>query len=225
LARRFPGRDSYPGDIFYAHSKLLERAGNFKHKTAGEVSITCLPVVEIVEGDLTGYISTNLMGITDGHIYLDSNIYYQGMRPAVNIPLSVTRVGRQTLDKLAREANKNLTAFLAHYDKLQNLSHFGQELTDDVKKDLHSGDIIYKFFNQSYHQTVPTPIQLIILSMILQGIIETKDILEEVKWHLIDAYYNRGKQKILHEITDTDSFTTFNENVMKNKESLLNLSQ
>ena len=225
LARRFPGRDSYPGDIFYAHSKLLERAGNFKHKTAGEVSITCLPVVEIVEGDLTGYISTNLMGITDGHIYLDSNIYYQGMRPAVNIPLSVTRVGRQTLDKLAREANKNLTAFLAHYDKLQNLSHFGQELTDDVKKDLHSGDIIYKFFNQSYHQTVPTPIQLIILSMILQGIIETKDILEEVKWHLIDAYYNRGKQKILHEITDTDNFTTFNENVMKNKESLLNLSQ
>jgi F-type H+-transporting ATPase subunit alpha len=225
LARRFPGRDSYPGDIFYAHSKLLERAGNFKHPIVGEVSITCLPVVEIIEGDLTGYVSTNLMGITDGHIYLDSNIYYQGMRPAVNISLSVTRVGRQTLNKLAREANKNLTAFLAHYDKLQNLSHFGQELTADVKKDLHSGDIIYKFFNQPYHQTVPTTVQLIILSMILQGIIETKDIMEEVKWHLVDAYYHRGKQKILHEITNTDNLVTFNENVMKNKESLLNLSR
>jgi F-type H+/Na+-transporting ATPase subunit alpha len=224
LARRFPGRDSYPGDIFYAHSKLLERAGNFKHPTVGEVSITCLPVVEIVEGDLTGYVSTNLMGITDGHIYLDSNIYYQGMRPAINIPLSVTRVGRQTLNKLAREANKSLTAFLAHYDRLQNLSHFGQELTDEVKKDLRTGDIIFKFFNQSYHQTVPTVVQLIILSMILQGIIDGKDILEEVKWHLVDAYYHRGKQKILHEIANTTDMNIFNANVMKNKDSLLKVS-
>jgi F-type H+/Na+-transporting ATPase subunit alpha len=225
LARRFPGRDSYPGDIFYAHSKLLERAGNFKHPTVGEVSITCLPVVEIIEGDLTGYISTNLMGITDGHIYLDSNIYYQGMRPAINIPLSVTRVGRQTLNKLAREANKALTAFLAQYDRLQNLSHFGQELTDDVKKDIRTGDIIYKFFNQSYHQTVPTVVQLIILSMILQGIIEGKDAMEEIKWHLVDAYYNRGKQKALHEIANTNDMKIFNENVMKNKELLINVSK
>src|SRR6185437_420062 len=147
LARRFPGRDSYPGDIFYVHSKLLERGGNFKHPTAKEVAISCLPVIEIVEGDLTGYVSTNVMGITDGHIYLDTNIYYQGMRPAVNIPLSVTRVGRQTLDKLTRDVNKNLTSFLANYEKLQSLSHFGQELTDDVKRDLRIGELIYKFFN------------------------------------------------------------------------------
>jgi len=223
LARRFPGRDSYPGDIFYIHSKLLERAGNFKHPIVGEVSITCLPVVEIVEGDLAGYVSTNLMGITDGHIYLDSSIYYQGMRPAVNIPLSVTRVGRQTLNKLAREANKYLTAFLSHYDKLQNLSHFGQELTDEVKKDLRSGDMVFKFFNQPYQQTIPTTVQLIILSMILQGIIGTKEILDKVKEGLVDSYYNRGKQKILHEITNADDMKSFNENVMKNKDSLLNL--
>ncbi len=121
LARRFPGRDSYPGDIFYTHSRLLERAGNFKSKKYGEVSITCLPVVEIVEGDFTGYISTNLMGITDGHIYLDTNIYFQGQRPAVNIPLSVTRVGRQTLDKLSREVNKELTSLLVEYNKLQTI--------------------------------------------------------------------------------------------------------
>src|SRR5947199_61283 len=163
LARRFPGRDSYFCDIFYVHSKLLERAGNFKHPTVGEVSITCLPVIEIVEGDLTGYVSTNVMGITDGHLYLDSNIYYQGMRPAVNIPLSVTRVGRQTLDKLAREINKNLTAFLSQYDKYQNLSHFGQELTDDVKKALKRDDTIYNFFNQPYQLTVPLHVQMAIL--------------------------------------------------------------
>ncbi|MBI5122401.1 F0F1 ATP synthase subunit alpha [Candidatus Roizmanbacteria bacterium] len=225
LARRFPGRDSYPGDIFYVHSKLLERAGNFKHKTAGEVSITCLPIIEIVEGDFTGYISTNVMGITDGHIYLDSNIYYQGLRPAVNIPLSVTRVGRQTLDKLSREVNKNLTAFLAQYEKLQTLSHFGQELTDDVKKQLRTGELIYKFFNQPYHLTVPTTIQLIIFSMLLQDIIQDKDVLEKIKNGLLDAFYSPGEpNKWLMEIAVAEDLKVFNENVLKNKDKLLALT-
>ncbi|HSW47658.1 MAG TPA: hypothetical protein VLG67_01115 [Candidatus Saccharimonadales bacterium] len=225
LARRFPGRDSYPGDIFYIHSKLLERAGNFKHKEKGEVAISCLPVIEIVEGDFTGYVSTNVMGITDGHIFLDSNIYYQGMRPAVNIPLSVTRVGRQTLTKLAREVNKNLTAFLAQYEKLQNLSHFGQELTDDVKKNLRLGELIIKFFNQPYQLTVPTSVQLIIISLILQNVIENKEVLTKVKNGLINAYYNRGDQKILFEITKTDDLKTFNESVIKSKDALLALGK
>jgi F-type H+-transporting ATPase subunit alpha len=223
LARRFPGRDSYPGDIFYVHSSLLERAGNFKHPAQKEtgVSITCLPVCEIIEGDLAGYISTNLMGITDGHIFLDSNIYYQGMRPAVSIPLSVTRVGRQTLNKLAREVNKKLTQFLSRYDKLQNLSHFGQELTDEVKKDLRIGDLIYDFFKQPYQQIIPTTVQLIIISMILQDMVQTKEDLVEVKKKLVDAFYDRGKQKMLYEITNTNDIKVFNDNVTKNKDSLL----
>lgn len=223
LARRFPGRDSYPGDIFYVHSKLLERAGNFKHKTATEVSITCLPIVEIVEGDFTGYISTNVMGITDGHIYLDSNIYYQGMRPAVNIPLSVTRVGRQTLDQLSRDVNKNLTAFLSQYDKLQNLSHFGQELTEDVKKQLHVGELIYKFFNQPYQVTIPTTIQLIILSMILQSIVENKEMLDKLRKGLINAYYKEEPKKWLLELAVANNLKDFNEIILKNKEKLLAL--
>lgn len=227
LARRFPGRDSYPGDIFYVHSKLLERAGNFKHPVVKEVSITCLPVIEIVEGDFTGYVSTNVMGITDGHIYLDSNIYYQGLRPAVNIPLSVTRVGRQTLDKLAREVNKNLTAFLSNYDKLQNLAHFGQELTDDVKKNLRLGELVYKFFNQSYHETVPVPVQLVLLSLILQNVIENKDMLDKVKKGLINAYVypHFGAQKLFFEIKNTSDVKVFNENVLKHKDQLLVIGQ
>lgn len=227
LARRFPGRDSYPGDIFYVHSKLLERGGNFKHPTVGEVSITCLPVIEIVEGDFTGYVSTNVMGITDGHIYLDSNIFYQGMRPAVNIPLSVTRVGRQTLDKLSREINKTLTSFLSTYDKLQNLAHFGQELTDDVKKNLRLGELVYKFFNQSYHETVPVPVQLIILSLILQNGIENKEMLDKVKKGLINAYMfpHHGGQKLLFDIKNTNDINVFNENVLKHKEKLLTIGQ
>lgn len=225
LARRFPGRDSYPGDIFYTHSRLLERAGNFKHPKVGEVSITCLPVIEIVEGDFTGYIATNAMGITDGHLYLDTNIYYQGMRPAVNIPLSVTRVGRQTLDKLSREINKELTSFLATYTKLQNISHFGQELTDDVKKKLLQGDLINKFFNQPYQITVPKQVQLVVISMIIQGIIQTKEDLDKIKQGLITASYDRGHQKLLFDLTNTKDLKEFNENVLKNKDTLLKLAE
>lgn len=224
LARRFPGRDSYPGDIFYVHSKLLERAGNFKHKTAGEVSITCLPVTEIIEGDFTGYISTNLMGITDGHVYLDSNIYYQGMRPAVNVPLSVTRVGRQTLDKLSREINKDLSAFLAENTKLQAVSHFGQELTDDVKKNLHMGEILNHFFNQPYQETVPRNVQLIIISFILQDFIATKEDLTKIKKGLVTAFYDRGRQKILYDVTNASDIKELNEKVKTNKDSLLALT-
>lgn len=221
LARRFPGRDSYPGDIFYVHSKLLERAGNFKHKTVGEVAITCLPVMEIVEGDLTGYVSTNVMGITDGHIYLDTNIYYQGLRPAVNIPLSVTRVGRQTLDKLSREVNKTLTAFLTNYDRMLNLSHFGQELTDDVKRDLRLGEMVYRFFNQPYQVTVPSSVQLIILSLILQNLIESNELLDKLRTGLIDAFYHREPQEFLLGIAKAAELKIFNENVMNNKDKLL----
>lgn len=223
LAKRFPGRDSYPGDIFYTHSRLLERGGNFKHPTAKEVAITCFPVVEIVEGDFTGYIATNVMGITDGHIYLDSNIYFQGMRPAVNVPLSVTRVGRQTLDKLSREMNKNLTTFLASYTKLQTISHFGQELTEDVKKQLTQGELINKFFNQPYQLTVPKQVQLIIISLILQNLLTTKEDLEKLKKGLIAASYDRQHQKLLFDVTNAKDLKGLDENVLKNKETLLKL--
>lgn len=225
LARRFPGRDSYPGDIFYTHSRLLERAGNFKHPTVKEVSITCLPVIEIVEGDFTGYIATNVMGITDGHIYLDSNIYYQGMRPAVNIPLSVTRVGRQCLDKLSREINKDLTSFLAQYTKLQNISHFGQELTDDVKKSLNRGDLISKFFNQPYQETVPRQVQSVIVSLVMQDVITTKEDLESAKKGLIAASYDREHQKIFFDLTNTKDIKEFHANVLKSKDMLLQLAK
>jgi len=223
LARRFPGRDSYPGDIFYVHSKLLERAGNFKHPTKKEVSLTCLPVVEIVEGDLTSYVSTNVMGITDGHIYFDSNMYYKGMRPAVNIPLSVTRVGRQTLDKLTREINKTLTAFLSSYDKLQNLSHFGQELTDDVKHSLIRGDMVYNFFNQPYQLTIPAKVQMVILSLILQDVISTKEMLDELRTKLTEAYKNPEVQKTIDGLTKTNDVKEFDANVMRMKDQILTL--
>ena len=164
------------------------------------------------------------MGITDGHVYLDSNIYFQGNRPAVNIPLSVTRVGRQTLDKLTRDINKDLTAFLSANDKLQNISHFGQELTEDVKKSLKMGEMIQKFFNQPYQESVPRIVQLVVISLILQNLIDKVEDLEDVKRGLITAFYDRGKQKILYDVTATNDLKEFNKKVMDNKDTLLSMS-
>jgi F-type H+-transporting ATPase subunit alpha len=161
------------------------------------------------------------MGITDGHIYLDSNIYYQGMRPAVNVPLSVTRVGRQTLDKLSRDINKDLTAFLAEYTNLQNISHFGQELTDDVKRNLRLGEMINKFFSQPYQETVPHLVQIIIVSLILQDFIQSGEDLEKIKKGLTAAYYDRGHQKMLYDVTSAKDLKTLNQQVLQNKDALM----
>ncbi|MBN1168304.1 F0F1 ATP synthase subunit alpha [Candidatus Woesebacteria bacterium] len=223
LSKRFPGRDSYPGDIFYVHSRLLERAGNFKHEKVEQVAITCLPVVQLVEGDFAGYIPTNLMGITDGHIFLDSDIYYEGRRPAVNIHLSVTRVGRQTLSKLSREINKTLLTFLTRYDRIQDVSHFGQELTEDVRKALELGKMVYVFFNQHYQETIPMIVQLIIISMLFHHFIENEETLSKAKTGLISAYDNPEKRKFLIDLANTKDLNTFNENVKNNKENLFSL--
>lgn len=160
LAGRFPGRNSYPGDIFYIHSKLLERAGNFK-----KGSITCLPVAESILGDLSGYIQTNLMSITDGHIFFDSEYANLGRRPAINPFLSVTRVGQQAETPLVRDLSRELSTFLIQLEELQTFMHFGSELSEDVIQKLKLGDRVLEFFNQ------PTDIVPINLSVLTTGML------------------------------------------------------
>ncbi len=166
VGKRFPGRDSYPGDIFYAHAQLLERTGNFTHPDKEAVAISCLPIVEIVEGDLASYIATNVMGMTDGHILFDSGAFHNGRRPAISPAVSVTRVGKQAQSHLRREITQTLTAFLAEYEKMQNYSYFGAELSDKVKDLLKTGDKIYRLFNQSYKLMVPEKVQTILFMLI-----------------------------------------------------------
>ncbi|MBP6913711.1 MAG: F0F1 ATP synthase subunit alpha [Candidatus Levybacteria bacterium] len=212
LSRRFPGRDSYPGDIFYIHARLLERAGNFIHPSGKNVSITMLPVVDIIEGDFTGFISTNLMGMTDGHLFFDSNAYYQGRRPAVNVGLSVTRVGRQATPKILRSINRELTAFLTLYQRMQDLSHFGAELTDAVKQVLRTGDVIYKFFEQTDSVIVPPNIQLLMFSMIWLKLFEDSTVIEKIsiyRQNLINAYLIPQNKELIDETIG--DIGTFNE--------------
>jgi len=169
LSHKFPGRDSYPGDIFHVHSKLLERSGYFK---VGEkaVAITCMPVIETVQGDLSGYIQTNMMSMTDGHIYFDSDLYFRGRRPAINPFVSVTRVGRQTQTPLRRDAGRTLLDLLNSYEKTQSFLKFGAELGESSRQILAMGDKILKFLDQPIHVVIPLNVQLVLLALLITGV-------------------------------------------------------
>jgi F-type H+-transporting ATPase subunit alpha len=222
LLKNFPGRDSYPGDIFYTNARLLERAGNFTHPTKGEVAITCFPIVETVEGDLTNYIVTTLMGITDGHIFFDSNIFYKGNRPAVNTSLSVTRVGKQTQSNVQRSITRELSSFLTLYDKMLNLSHFGAELTDNVKNILAMGEKISLFFEQNYTDIIPSEVQLILFSLLwIQLIDPDKTMLKAIQQTLLTEYTNNQEvQQLCNEIVQVNTFNELLRNVSLQKERI-----
>ncbi len=225
LAGRFPGRDSYPGDIFFIHARLLERAGNFKHKDKKEVAITALPVVETIEGDLTGFISTNVMGMTDGHIFFDSDAYYKGRRPAINIGLSVTRVGRQTQTSLKRQINSEVTAFLANYERLQTFSHFGAELSEKVKTILKTGDRLQAFFDQHYKIIVPEAVQLILLSLIWLHALDdlSVDQIVLLRDKLILRYSDSSLSKEMEEIIRSENFHELLIKTAKKKDEFVSL--
>ncbi len=149
IAGRFPGRESYPGDMFYVHAQLMERAGNYQISPDKEASITVLPLVHISDGELTTYISTNSIGMSDGHIFLDRDLFLRGIRPPVNIGLSVTRAGKQTQTKLLRDINRQTNSFYAQYTKMQEYSRFGGEMTDNITEILAKGERINHFFRHS----------------------------------------------------------------------------
>jgi len=160
-AKRFPGRSSYPGDIFYTHARLMERAGNFE-----KAAITCLPVAESIMGDLSGYIQTNIMSMTDGHIYFDIERFNDGQRPAVDPFLSVTRVGLQAQSPLVRQVNRHLTSFLVSLEKMKDFMHFGAEMSDQVRDTLSRGEQLMVLFNQDYREVVPMNITVYLIGLL-----------------------------------------------------------
>ncbi|OGE24963.1 hypothetical protein A3C26_00465 [Candidatus Daviesbacteria bacterium RIFCSPHIGHO2_02_FULL_39_12] len=227
LARRFPGRDSYPGDIFYTHARLLERAGNFKTDRGDEISITCLPLAETLEGDLTGYITTNLMGVTDGHIFFDSNIFYKGRRPAINAPLSVTRVGKQTQGKLQKSISRIVNDFLIKYETAQNISHFGAELTDETKQILIMGEKITEFFDQSYNLILPQDAETALFALIWQRLIgdDPRFPISVCRLNLVKNYTHLHVQGLLAQLSKVEDMDKLLANVLKKKEELIKLCQ
>lgn len=224
LGRRFPGRESYPGDIFYTHARLLERAGNFIHEKKGEVSITCFPVVEAVQGDLTGYIPTNLIGITDGHIFFDSNMYYNGRRPAINSALSVTRVGTQTQSNLKKTITRELNSFFALYEKMQTYSHFGAELSKSVKDVIDTGERIYRFFDQGNQMIIPEEIQLVIFAFFWLKMLDPDEAtLLDIRLKMMEAYKTKSGKALFSQILQVNSLNELLAQVSRNKDQLENI--
>lgn len=166
LAGKFPGRESYPGDIFYTHARILERAGNFDVNGEG-VSITALPVAETYGGDFAGYIQTNLASITDGHLYFDSNLFLKGVRPAIDIFNSVTRVGRQTQTPLMRDAGYTILSKLKSYSEMARFLKFGSETTEEAREIVDIGLKLFNLFNQVGYTVYPTEYSLSAAALII----------------------------------------------------------
>ena len=168
LSDRFPGRDSYPSDIFYLHARLLERAGSFM-VDGKSVTITCLPTVTTVDGDISGYIATNIMSMTDGHLYFDKNLFFDGVRPAINIFLSVTRVGRQTQSKEARAWGQRILTTMSEYSELKRFLRFGTELTDHIKESIRLAHGLKDLLKQNANTRVDPSTQLAMLEKLWKG--------------------------------------------------------
>lgn len=210
LSRRFPGRESYPGDIFYTHAQLMERAGNFKHPTKGEVSITCLPVASTVEGDITGYISTNLISMTDGHIFFDTDIYNKGERPAINIPLSVTRVGRKTQSPLIREINREILSLLSQYRNLIQIAHLDSEMSLESKQILQKGRSMMGMLDQ-HTGTIPYVIQIILFGIVWTELADLSDTphYQAILAQLLALYQNPAERTRMFELLKLKTLSDF----------------
>ena len=162
LLRRPPGREAYPGDVFYLHSRLLERAAKL-NKELGNGSITALPVIETLAGDVGGFIPTNVISITDGQIYLETEMFNSGFRPAVNAGLSVSRVGGAAQIKAMKKIAAPIRTELAQYRELASFAQFGSELDADTKEKLAQGERIKEVLKQPQYQPMPVQYQVIII--------------------------------------------------------------
>ncbi len=179
LLRRPPGREAYPGDIFYLHSRLLERAAKMS-KEKGGGSLTALPIVETQLGDVTAYIPTNIISITDGQIYLESDLFYQGIRPAVNVGLSVSRVGSAAQTKAMKKVAGKLRLSLAQFRELRAFVQFASDVDEATKKRIHEGQIIMEILKQEDQAPLPVEEQVVVFYAVLNGYFE-KFSADEVK--------------------------------------------
>ena len=191
LLRRPPGREAYPGDVFYLHSRLLERAARLSDELGGG-SLTALPIIETQAGDVSAYIPTNVISITDGQIYLETEMFNAGFRPAINAGLSVSRVGGSAQIKAMKKIAGPIRTDLAQYRELAAFAQFGSELDDDTKERLDQGERIREILKQPQYQPLPVEKQVAI-------------IYAAVKKHLLDLPVDQilDFQKELFELIDT----------------------
>ncbi len=197
LLRRPPGREAYPGDVFYLHSRLLERACRRNEKYGGG-SITALPIIETQAGDITAYIPTNVISITDGQIFLETDLFYKGIRPAVNVGSSVSRVGSNAQIKAMKKVAGTLKLDLAQYRELEAFSQFGSDLDESTKKQLDRGKRAVEVLKQLQYAPVKMEHQVVVLYALTKGLMDDVAVekIKEFEKKLID--YTERNAKIFY---------------------------
>ncbi|MCX8041886.1 MAG: F0F1 ATP synthase subunit alpha, partial [Thermodesulfobacteriaceae bacterium] len=223
LLRRPPGREAFPGDIFYNHSRLLERAAKLDD-AYGAGSLTALPIVETQQGDVSAYIPTNVISITDGQIYLEPGLFFAGIRPAINVGLSVSRVGGAAQIKAMRQVAGRLRLELAQYRELAAFAQFGSELDRATQRVLHRGARLVEVLKQPQYQPLPVEKQVCILFAGTRGFLDEmpldvlaqyeKDLYEFVENKYPEIYKEiKEKKEISPELEDkmNRAFREFNE--------------
>jgi F-type H+/Na+-transporting ATPase subunit alpha len=168
VLKRPSGREAYPGDVFYLHSRLLERAARVGERY-GNGSLTALPIIETQAGDVSAYIPTSVISITDGQIYLETDLFYQGTRPAISVGLSVSRVGSAAQLKAMKQVAGRLKGDLAQFRELAAFAQFGSELDTPTQAKIDRGKRIIELFNQPQHDPIPVDIQVALLWAVQNG--------------------------------------------------------
>jgi F-type H+-transporting ATPase subunit alpha len=206
LLRRPPGREAFPGDIFYNHSRLLERAAKL-NDDLGSGSLTALPVIETQAGDVSAYIPTNVISITDGQIYLEPSLFFSGIRPAINVGLSVSRVGGSAQVKAMRQVAGTLRLQLAQYRELEAFAQFGSDLDKSTQQQLNRGRRMVEILKQPQYQPLPMHKQVTILFAASNGFLDKHPVesLADYEKQLYDFFESRHEE-IFNELEEKKIF-------------------
>lgn len=181
LLKRPPGREAYPGDVFYLHSRLLERACR-RNEASGGGSITALPIIETQAGDVSAYIPTNVISITDGQIFLDANLFYKGLRPAIDVGLSVSRVGSSAQTKAMKKNAGKMKLAMAQYRELESFAQFDSDLDTDTKKTIERGKRTQEMLKQSNNQPLRTSLQVASVYAVNNGYLDIVTPTDVTSW-------------------------------------------
>ena len=202
LLRRPPGREAYPGDVFYLHSRLLERAAKLSQKEGGG-SLTALPVIETQAGDVSAYIPTNVISITDGQIFLESDLFYSGVRPAINVGISVSRVGGSAQIKAMKGVAGSLRLDLAQFRELEAFAQFGSDLDKATQRQLARGARLVEILKQGQYAPLPVERQVLIIYAATKGFVDKYEVGQLDKYETqLYSFFEGKKNEILAEIRE-----------------------
>ncbi len=203
LLRRPPGREAYPGDVFYLHSRLLERACR-RNADAGGGSITALPIIETQSGDVSAYIPTNVISITDGQIFLETSLFYKGIRPAINVGLSVSRVGSAAQIKSMKKVAGSMKLAMAQFRELEAFTQFASDLDADTKKQLDRGARLTELLKQPQYQPISTGMQVAVIYAAIKGYLDPVAVSRIPAWEIaFTKFMEESKGDVLKMVSES----------------------